>query len=102
MKKKDYGLDAGFKGYVASPRKPVITNMELFKKVVFEGEHKMVNGKQSGQKTFSQCGKAVNQQLLSLDASSKNENAFFKEYYRPDTPENFQEKYHPYIEKKIE
>jgi hypothetical protein len=39
---------------------------------------------------------------MSLDASSKNENAFFKEYYRPDTPDNFQEKYQPYIEKKIE
>ena len=39
---------------------------------------------------------------MSLDASSKNENAFFKEYYRPDTPDNFQERNKPYIDKKME
>ena len=34
--------------------------------------------------------------------ANKAENAFFKEYYRPDTPDNFMDKYQPYIEKKIE
>jgi hypothetical protein len=55
-----------------------------------EGQHKMVNWNKPGQKTFSQAGKAVNTQLMSLDASSKNENAFFREYYRPDTPDEYE------------
>ena len=35
---------------------------------------------------------------MSLDASSKNENAFFREYYRPDTPEYY-EKNNEFLEK---
>ena len=84
---KDNPIDSSLVAYVISPRKPIISNIDFFKNVVTEGSHKMVNCNKSSQKTFSKAGKAVNAKLMSLDASSKNENAFFKEYFRPDTPE---------------